>query len=219
MTGIGRGWPDSIDNHAQYLVLYSLLPSLWVAVFCFSRTQWHRKAPSIIAQLYNPAMADTNKRDVNPYESPREPLTASQMARRAVSVAIVLLLTPPAMIVAVFCCCSAGRWIHPEITGWIMLCGPFAVLGGLMATAAVLDRPRADDPSSVQSRTVLYFATPFVVAIAAIVGLGLAALVTIAIASISGGISEASIWTGAVFFFMPPSVALVFMLYRTWMAR
>lgn len=154
-------------------------------------------------------MSDGDKPELNPYESPRaaEPLTREQVVKRAVGVGALILLTPPAMIVAVFCCCSATSWINGGLAGWIVFGGPFVVLAALMGTGIVLDRSRDSTPRSAASRFVLFIATPFVVAGATVAGF------------FFGALAYPVGWAMVATFFVPPAIALLFMLWLIWKTK
>ncbi len=153
-------------------------------------------------------MSEGDKPELNPYESPREPepLTKEQIVKRAAGVAALILLTPPAMIIAVLCCCSGAYLLGNVFAGWIAFGGPFVVLTALMVTGVVLDRSRESDSGSTASRTALFVGTPFVVAGATVAGFFLAA------------VAYPTVWM-LVLFFIPPALALLFMLWLIWQAK
>lgn len=153
-------------------------------------------------------MSDGEKAAVNPYESPREPepITKEQIAKRAVGLGALILLTPPAMIIAVLCCCSGASWLGYDFAGWIAFGGPLVILSALMATGVILDRFHASTTGPSASRIALFIGTPFVVAGATVAGFFLAA------------VAYPTVWM-LVLFFIPPALALLFMLLLIWRAK
>lgn len=153
-------------------------------------------------------MSDEDKSEQNPYESSREPkpLTKIQIVKRAMGVGTIILLTPPAMIVAVWCCCSGATWVANGFSPVLAFGGPFVVLTALMTTGFMLDRSRESNSDLAGLRIALFIATPFVVAMATVIGFFMAA----------SGFSSAWVF---VYFYTPPTIALLLMLTLIWRTK
>ena len=156
--------------------------------------------------------------DPNPYESPKteQPLNRVQRLKRGIGLAAILLLTPPAMIIAVLTCCSAPFWF-PATPPLIVVVVPFALLTGLMGWAAYVSWPRKDAPNSGKGPVGILLWTPVCVAVAGVLGFGLAALAYAGIGEGDDFIRGESLVLPA--FWLPPAVTLLVMLWLAWRHR
>ena len=148
--------------------------------------------------------------DPNPYESPKteQPLNRMQRLKRGIGLAAILLLTPPAMVIAVFTCCSAQLWF-PGFPSLITIVAPFALLTGLMGWAAYESRPRKEAPNTKNGPIGILLWTPVCVAVAGVLGFGLAGVTYKAIGD--GDDFIQGIWPTVAAFWLPPAATLLLM--------
>jgi hypothetical protein len=104
--------------------------------------------------------------------------------------------------------------LSPMVTA---LAVPLLVLTGLMVWAMQLDRPRPDDSNRRSSRAGIFLATPAVVALAMVVGYVFAAAMVLLPRTLRG--YEWALERAAYFFWLPPTAALLAMLWLAWRRR
>lgn len=166
-------------------------------------------------------MKESEKSDANPYESPQEAesLTSGQVAKRAMGVGAILLLTPPAMVIATGTSCGVSLFLRPPIPLIPLITAglPLGLLFGLMAWAASIDRQQRGF-NRVQHRARILLTVAPTVALWTIFAFVLAIPGGAVVGEIIQGGSLWAILGGTVIFCMVPSVVLVVMLCRAWLA-